>query len=438
MSRQRYQEGLRMQTLTQASSARSISAMGRRRQRELELPEHVHKVRARGKIYWYWQRGRGRPSDQRGQRHRIHGDPYAPAGSAQHSAFWAEIARLATAEVVYPTGTIGALVVLYRADDAYTHLAPATKASYDVHLNRFSKPDAWGMLGTNTLTPMAVAAGRDALADTPVMANQMLAVGRGIYDWAIARGLAAIGNPFSTINPIALNERGHIPWPRWAVDYVLQHAPDDLARLVQLGVATCQRESDLVRLGPQHREGRPAGGQGIWCRPKKTRRRRRAVFIPLAVADALELDRWATKPITFTATRWKKPIERHRSDLYLYSPRGEPYTPTSLRARYGRWLDGEAGRELCKRWREWLAEMVTKLEWDIDPEEKRGPTIHGLRGTGILMRFADGYDTDQIANDIGASRQTITHYMRYRDQMQVAVAGRERLRLVDNAGAKGV
>jgi hypothetical protein len=222
---------------------------------------------------------------------------------------------------------------------------------------------------------------------------------------------------------------GTIPWPNWAVTHVLEHAPEDLARMVRLGLATAQRESDLVRLGPQHRASGVAGGQGIWCRPK-TRRHRGAVFIPLAVVDAIEFDRWPKSAMTFTTTR-TKPVKQHRSDLYLYSPREAPYTPTSLRARWGRWLVSAAGQDLCRMWREWLAQMASRYEWDIEPEEKRGPTIHGLRGTGFLARFAAGYDVDQVANDTGATAQTVAGYMRFRDQMQVAADGRERLRLVD-------
>jgi hypothetical protein len=40
----------------------------------------------------------------------------------------------------------------------------------------------------------------------------------------------------------------------------------------------------------------------------------RAFHIPLASADALEIDRWAETPVTFTKTRWLKPIERFRDD----------------------------------------------------------------------------------------------------------------------------
>jgi hypothetical protein len=71
-----------------------------------------------------------------------------------------------------------------------------------------------------------------------------------------------------------------------------------------------------------------------------------------------------------------------------------------------------------------------KYFWDIDPEDADHPTIHGLRGTGILARTEQGYGVDQIANDIGMTRQNVEHYMRFRDQMKVASDGKKRLQLV--------
>jgi hypothetical protein len=207
-------------------------------------------------------------------------------------------------------------------------------------------------------------------------------------------------------------------WDRWEADGTLPASAP--------GLATCQRESDLIRMGPEHREG-----PGIWCRPKKTRKKRKAFNIPLEPAEARMLTRWAETPITFTASRWKRPIERHRRDLYLYSPRGAPYTTTSLQARWQRWLKRtERGRELCQRWQQWVTDMVRKYEWDIDPAEATNPTIHGLRGAGILIRRARGHDVDQIANDIGMSRQMVERYMRFRDQMQAAAQGLTRLRII--------
>jgi hypothetical protein len=90
----------------------------------------------------------------------------------------------------------------------------------------------------------------------------------------------------------------------------------------------------------------------------------------------------------------------------------------------------EAGKAVCVEWKEWLRKQVARYEWEIDPNDAKGPTIHGLRGTGVLLRWSEGFDTDQISNDIGMSRQMVDHYMRFKDQMDIAADGRARLRLV--------
>jgi hypothetical protein len=159
-------------------------------------------------------------------------------------------------------------------------------------------------------------------------------------------------------------------------------------------------EKHYPSISPSHRRG---------SRGKKTRRKRKSVFIPPGGgrrADARPVGKGAHGD---DVGRSKRPIPRHREDLYLYSPRAAAYNPSSLRARWGRWLACEEGTVLCQRWRTWLEEMRRRYEWELDPEDARGPTIHGLRGTGILARFALRYDTAQIANDVDASRQTIEH-----------------------------
>jgi len=314
----------------------------------------------------------------------------------------------------------------YRHSDEFNRLSGGTQTNYEVTMRRFEAHDTWGMVSVRDLTPLAVQTARDAMKETPVMANQMLSVGRTIWDWAIPLGLAVV-NPFDKVKDFDIPDRGHVPWPSWVVDHVRAHAWPDLVRMVRLGIMTCQRGSDLIRMGPEHRDR-----NGIWCRPKKTRKRRRAFHIPLASADALEIDRWAETPVTFTNSRWLKPIERFRDDLYLYSPKAAQYTPDGLRARWGRWLaDTPEGRAICRRWKEWVAGQVKKYDWDIDPDDVNHPTIHGLRGTGILARAEQGYEVDQIANDIGMSRQNVEHYMRFRDQMKVGADGQKRLRLVN-------
>jgi integrase len=395
----------------------------RKREAGVTLPEGVERVEVRkksgkGYTYYYWNPGRG--TDREGERIKL------PSADTSPKAFWAEVERRqSSAPTAYPTGSIGDLVARYRGSDEFKRLSDGTQSNYEVTMRRFESRDTWGMVPVRDLSPLAVQTARDAMNETPVMANQMLSVGRTIWDWAIPLDLAKI-NPFDKVKDFDIPDRGHVPWPAWVIEYVRANAWPDLVRMGRLGIMTCQRGSDLIRMAPEHRER-----NGLWCRPKKTRKRRRAFHIPLAAADALELDRWAETPVTFTNSRWLKPIDRFRGDLYLYSPKGAQYTADGLRARWGRWLaDTPEGREICRRWKEWVGLQVKKYEWDIDPDDADHPTIHGLRGTGILARGEQGYEVDQIANDIGMSRQNVEHYMRFKDQMKVGADGQKRLRLV--------
>jgi predicted transcriptional regulator len=47
-----------------------------------------------------------------------------------------------------------------------------------------------------------------------------------------------------------------------------------------------------------------------------------------------------------------------------------------------------------------------------------------------IARRGKGFDVNQIANDVGMSRQTVGYYMRFKDQMGIAAEGRSRLKLV--------
>jgi hypothetical protein len=377
------------------------------------LPKGVEKVTAKGRTYFYWNPGRG--SARQGKRIKL------PNPEIEPGAFWKELELYINSAKPPPLhGSVGFLVQRYRDSEDFRRLSDSTKASYGVHLNRFEA--AWGALSYD-LPHGVVLALRDSLAETAGMANHMLSVGRTLWNWG--RSIGVQSNPFLSVANLDIGDVGHIPWPAWTVDLVCKTAWPDLVRMVRLGLATCQRESDLIRMGPAQRDR-----YGLWCRPKKTKKKRKAFCIPLTASDARTLDRWPQTKIAFTATRWKAPIQRGNPDYYLFSPRGVPYTETSLRARWHRWLKTDDGKIVCERWKAWVAEMVRKYEWDIDPEEADYPTIHGLRGAGILIRRAAGHDVDQIANDIGMSRQMVERYMRFRDQMEIAAAGQARLRVI--------
>jgi hypothetical protein len=74
------------------------------------------------------------------------------------------------------------------------------------------------------------------------MANQLLSVGRTLYTWAIPLGYANT-NPFEHVAPLDIPDSGHVPWPRWALEAVLASVPEDLYRMVRLGVMTANAKA---------------------------------------------------------------------------------------------------------------------------------------------------------------------------------------------------
>lgn len=386
----------------------------------VDLPPEVHVVRnARtGRTYYYWAPGRG--TSRAGERQRIPGTP-------EETRFWVRIDELKRDLPDVPPGSLAAIVRAYRASREFLDLAESTRRTYDVTLRRLEDPALVGLAQAAHLSPLAVLRARDSMAETPVMANQMLAVGRTLFDWAIPLGLVAANatNPYDKVKDLKVADRGHLPWPQWAVDAVLSAAPADVTRFLRIALMTGQRESDVLRFGPDHRER-----NGLWCRPQKTNRVRRAFFIPLGAAEALMLDRWSAEPMTFTAARWKAPIARHNPELYVYGPNGKAYTPMGFRARWHRFLASPAGTEIVKAWREWVTVQVARFGWAIDPEDVGGPTLHGLRGTAVGQRREAGYEAQAIANDIGMSLQMVMHYTRFIDQMAAAEANRRRFEVI--------
>jgi hypothetical protein len=50
----------------------------------------------------------------------------------------------------------------------------------------------------------------------------------------------------------------------------------------------------------------------------------------------------------------------------------------------------------------------------------------------LVAHAPEGYEVDQIANDIGMSRQNVEHYIWFRDQMKVGADGQKRFRLLNS------
>ena len=142
----------------------------------------------------------------------------------------------------------------------------------------------------------------------------------------------------------------------------------------------------------------------------------------------------AETPLQFTSTRRKAPWTQHRDDLYLYSPRGRPYSPTSLRARWRRWLGTDEGRELRRLWQAWAKVQIRRFDWDIEPDSVDAPTLHGLRGTAVALKRKAGHEAQEIETALGMSAPTVRHYTRFMDQIAAAEAASARLEIVGGEG----
>jgi hypothetical protein len=142
----------------------------------------------------------------------------------QPARFFAEVERRqASAPTTYPAGSVGDLIARYRFSDEFKRLSEGSQSNYEVTMRRIEDRETWGFVLVNDLVPLAVQTARDAMKDTPVMANQMLSVGRTIWDFAIPLGLAK-ANPFEKVKDFDVPDRGHVPWPAWVIAYVREKA----------------------------------------------------------------------------------------------------------------------------------------------------------------------------------------------------------------------
>ena len=154
--------------------------MARNRVAGVTLPEGVEKTVVRkkcGKVYtyYYWNPGRG--TAREGERIKL------PSADTQPDAFWREVKRRREAmPAELPPGSVGALIARYRDSDEFKRLSEGTQSNYDVHMRRFESAETWGLVAVGELVPLVVQTARDAMKETPVMANQ-IATALGLHRW---------------------------------------------------------------------------------------------------------------------------------------------------------------------------------------------------------------------------------------------------------------
>jgi len=205
--------------------------------------------------------------------------------------------------------TFGAILEEYKSSPEFKQLAPATKKN---HLRAFDKMKAFDGVLIGDIKRRQVARLRDAYADTPGIANQ-------IVDAASRLMTFAVDMEYVDTNPIVRVKRfkstEYASWPPDAVDYALAKFPERLRRAVLLGLYTGQREGDVVAMTWADYDG-----SGVAVVQQKTGTK---LWVPAHRELRAELDRWRldAKAETILTDARGKPWRRDSFATVFYQER---------------------------------------------------------------------------------------------------------------------
>lgn len=350
---------------------------GKRKAPRYILPTGVYEVRSKGKIYFYWQVRRGRPNQS--PRIRI---PY----ETRDPRFWEMANRLNDDGEAHP-GTFKALVALYRKSPRFTKRPKSTQDTYSVALKTIEK--SWSHLRVSEIVPRHVYALQSKLADRPAAANLTVRVLRVLLKEGIKLGYC-IFNAARDIEALPEVGNGSAPWPDDAFDFVLEHAPQHLARAVVLARATGQRGVDLVKMRPADRRE-----NGLDMLIQKLGNERH--FCPLTQDALAAIDGWGEEKM-----------------IPYINMGGKRISEDKLRA-------------------EWKA--FKNLHPDHIPQDI---TLHDLRASAICDRRLAGVPHQQIADQICMSLGMVIRYSKHIDKEVNAKAGMAALERAENARVKNL
>lgn len=200
----------------------------------IELPKGVNVAKLRGRRYFYFQPGRGTRNAKPAI--RLPDDPHSPE-------FWAEYARLSgagTENHAPRPGTFDALITAYTASPEFARKAERTKKLNISHLRIIT--EIWGPRLVKGVRARHVLELRDALANTPRKADQLVALLSVLVSWGIPREYADI-NPCREIGKLSHTD-GWAPWAWPDIAHAKEYLPAHLwwvAALALHGAASERR-----------------------------------------------------------------------------------------------------------------------------------------------------------------------------------------------------
>jgi integrase len=269
-------------------------------------------------------------------------------------------------------GSLSAVIAAYYQSAQWAELKPETQRTYRQTLDRFRQ--SHGDKPASELRAHHLAAILDGMKDRPEAANNLLKRLKGLYRFALKRGLVKV-DPTIGVDRLKSRGSGFRPWTEEDIHRFEAKWPEgSRARLaLRLLLYTGQRRSDVVRMGWQH-----INGEGkLRVVQQKTGT---ALTIPLHPALKTELDRLPKTSLTFLMTAYDRPM----------SPAG---------------------------FTNWFRECARKAGLP------NGSAPHGLR-KAAARRLADaGCTTHQIASITGhLSLKEVERYSKGADQARLAEA----------------
>lgn len=369
----------------------------------VDLPRHVHRVRkARaGKpdaVYTFYTRNRNTPTalpsiampeplsgdfesaylicealERRGDGWQIYG---ADLPSHKDKGFWEAARKVYTAKKRREHAEakdFTALVDGFEAHEAFLELAKATQRGY--RASGKMVVGAWAFDMPAELTTVDAQQAIDALGETPASANQFRAYLSRLMAWGIPRGYC-IANPIQFTEKIPGGEPWK-PWPEWAFETFVEHAPLHLLVPGISALFTGQRQGDVLRMQ----------------RPKKT---------------DVEVEVYAQKtgnmvwiPIHSGYRRWIDMTPNNSTKLHV-GIKGQPFQTTDgFRAEWQRLMDTPP----FKRFRE---ERIV---------------FHGLRKNAVINLLEVGCTESEAGAIANMSEQMVAHYSREKNMRRLAKNG---------------
>lgn len=266
------------------------------------------------------------------------------------------------------TGSLRALVALYKAEADFLELSKSTQVAYSRHLE--SLLERYGDSPVAEATRSWVKRRHAELIATPRSANYRLSVIRKLFSFGVEHGWMP-SNPASRIKPLKTGT-GHRIWTDEEIAALTSPAAGDVALPVMIALHTAQRQGDVLALSWSS-----YSGTTIKLRQNKT-----AVALTIPVSEELRAVLDAMLP--------------PRSVVICLTASGRPWKPDWFKHRFAA-VRAELGLPDDCHFHGLRHTAATRLA-ESGASEKEIRSITGHKTPSMVARYTQQADQERLAN----------------------------------------